>query len=110
MSQVVLTEQIKDAIQGAYRTWLGAREFKPRRGQRERRVRERYAAHPFSGQVRHRLEMIKSGTRVCQQTLSETLLLNNTASSQHPKPSIDEDFPDNLCFVFSSLRGIESVE
>ena len=35
MSQGVLTEQIKDAIQGAYRTWLGAREFKPRRGQRE---------------------------------------------------------------------------
>ena len=35
MSQGVLTEQTKDAIQGAYRTWLGAREFKPRRGQRE---------------------------------------------------------------------------
>ena len=35
MSQGVLTEQIKDAIQSAYRTWLGAREFKPRRGQRE---------------------------------------------------------------------------
>ena len=25
----------KDAIQDAYRTWLGARDFKPRRGQRE---------------------------------------------------------------------------
>ena len=35
MSQGLLTDQIKDAIQSAYRTWLGAREFKPRRGQRE---------------------------------------------------------------------------
>ena len=35
MSQGLLTDQIKDAIQDAYRTWLSAREFKPRRGQRE---------------------------------------------------------------------------
>ncbi len=35
MSQGLLTEQIKDAIQEAYRTWLAAREFRPRRGQRE---------------------------------------------------------------------------
>ena len=35
MSQDLLTEQIKDAVQGAYRTWLSARDFKPRRGQRE---------------------------------------------------------------------------
>ena len=35
MSQGLLTDQIKHAIQSAYRTWLGAREFKPRRGQRE---------------------------------------------------------------------------
>lgn len=31
----VLTDEVKDAIQTAYRAWLDARGFKPRRGQRE---------------------------------------------------------------------------
>ena len=31
----VLDDALKERIQSAYRTWLGAREFKPRRGQRE---------------------------------------------------------------------------
>ena len=31
----VLTDTIKDAIQGAYRTWLATRAFSPRRGQKE---------------------------------------------------------------------------
>ena len=30
-----LDDALKEQIQSAYRTWLGAREFKPRRGQRE---------------------------------------------------------------------------
>lgn len=30
-----LDDALKERIQSAYRTWLGAREFKPRRGQRE---------------------------------------------------------------------------
>ena len=30
-----LTDALKDAIQTAYRAWLGKREFRPRRGQRE---------------------------------------------------------------------------
>ncbi|MCH1615147.1 MAG: hypothetical protein L7S47_05480, partial [Acidimicrobiales bacterium] len=31
----MLTEQIKQTIQGAYRDWLAANQFKPRRAQRE---------------------------------------------------------------------------
>jgi ATP-dependent DNA helicase DinG len=31
----VLDDALKERIRSAYRTWLGAREFKPRRGQRE---------------------------------------------------------------------------
>ncbi len=34
-TDVVLDDALKETIQSAYRTWLGAREFKPRRGQRE---------------------------------------------------------------------------
>ena len=30
-----LTDVVKDEIQTAYRTWLAARDFKPRRGQRQ---------------------------------------------------------------------------
>ena len=30
-----LTDAVKDEIQTAYRTWLAARDFKPRRGQRQ---------------------------------------------------------------------------
>ena len=30
-----LTDAVKDEIQIAYRTWLAARDFKPRRGQRQ---------------------------------------------------------------------------
>ena len=35
MTAAVLTDQIKESIQSAYRTWLSSRQFKPRRGQRE---------------------------------------------------------------------------
>ena len=35
MTAAVLTDQIKESIQSAYRTWLASRQFKPRRGQRE---------------------------------------------------------------------------
>ena len=35
MTEPALDDALKERIQVAYRTWLGAREFKPRRGQRE---------------------------------------------------------------------------
>ncbi len=35
MTDAVLDDALKERIQNAYRTWLGAREFKARRGQRE---------------------------------------------------------------------------
>ena len=35
MTTAALDDALKEQIQTAYRTWLGAREFKPRRGQRE---------------------------------------------------------------------------
>ena len=37
-----LTDAVKDEIQTAYRTWLAARDFKPRRGQRQMCIRDRY--------------------------------------------------------------------
>jgi ATP-dependent DNA helicase DinG len=35
MTESLLTDELKDAIQRAYRAWLEARGFRPRRGQRE---------------------------------------------------------------------------
>ena len=35
MTQPVLTDKLKEEIQGAYRAWLAARDFRARRGQRE---------------------------------------------------------------------------
>ncbi|MCZ6709668.1 MAG: ATP-dependent DNA helicase DinG [Gammaproteobacteria bacterium] len=35
MNDSLLTAELKQSIQSSYRTWLGARKFRPRRGQRE---------------------------------------------------------------------------
>ena len=54
----LLSDDLKDAIQSAYRAWLGARGFKARRGQREMIA---YVAKALTGDA-PRMAVIEAGT------------------------------------------------
>ena len=117
MSQGLLTEQIKDAIQDAYRTWLGARDFKPRRGQREMIAQ---IARTL-GQAETRICVVEAGTGTGKtaayclaaiplaSTIGKTVVVS-TATVALQEQVVLQDLPDlkqraGLAFSVSLAKG-----
>lgn len=117
MSQDLLTEQIKDAIQGAYRTWLSARDFKPRRGQREMIAQ---IARTL-GQAESRVCVVEAGTGTGKtaayclaaiplaSTIGKTVIVS-TATVALQEQVVLQDLPDlkqraGLAFSVSLAKG-----
>ena len=96
-----LTDAVKDEIQIAYRTWLAARDFKPRRGQRQMIAQ---IARSLSADV-DRIAVVEAGTGTGKtaayclaaiplaQSLSKTIVLS-TATVALQEQVILQDLPD----------------
>ena len=96
-----LTDAVKDEIQIAYRTWLAARDFKPRRGQRQMIAQ---IARSLSADV-DRIAAVEAGTGTGKtaayclaaiplaQSLSKTIVLS-TATVALQEQVILQDLPD----------------
>ena len=96
-----LTDAVKDEIQIAYRTWLAARDFKPRRGQRQMIAQ---IARSLSADV-DRIAVVEAGTGTGKtaayclaaiplaQSLNKTIVLS-TATVALQEQVILQDLPD----------------
>ena len=96
-----LTDVIKDEIQTAYRTWLAARDFKPRRGQRQMIAQ---IARSLSADA-DRVTVVEAGTGTGKtaayclaaipvaQSLNKTIVLS-TATVALQEQVILQDLPD----------------
>ena len=65
-----LTAEIKDEIQTAYRAWLAARGFNPRRGQREMIA---HVARSLTSDDGQRIAVIEAGTGTGKTTVGDHL-------------------------------------
>ena len=98
---IALTDAVKDEIQIAYRTWLAARDFKPRRGQRQMIAQ---IARSLSADV-DRIAVVEAGTGTGKtaayclaaiplaQSLNKTIVLS-TATVALQEQVILQDLPD----------------
>jgi ATP-dependent DNA helicase DinG len=96
-----LTDVVKDEIQTAYRTWLAARDFKPRRGQRQMIAQ---IARSLSADA-DRVAVVEAGTGTGKtaayclaaipvaQSLNKTIVLS-TATVALQEQVILQDLPD----------------
>ena len=96
-----LTDVVKDEIQTAYRTWLAARDFKPRRGQRQMIAQ---IARSLSADA-DRVAVVEAGTGTGKtaayclaaipvaQSLNKTIVLSN-ATVALQEQVILQDLPD----------------
>jgi ATP-dependent DNA helicase DinG len=96
-----LTDAVKDEIQTAYRTWLAARDFKPRRGQRQMIAQ---IARSLSADE-DRIAVVEAGTGTGKtaayclaaiplaQSLNKTIVLS-TATVALQEQVILQDLPD----------------
>ncbi len=96
-----LTDAVKDEIQTAYRTWLAARDFKPRRGQRQMIAQ---IARSLSADS-ERVAIVEAGTGTGKtaayclaaipvaQSLNKTIVLS-TATVALQEQVILQDLPD----------------
>lgn len=96
-----LTDAVKDEIQTAYRTWLSARDFKPRRGQRQMIAQ---IARSLSADA-DRVAVVEAGTGTGKtaayclaaipvaQSLNKTIVLS-TATVALQEQVIIQDLPD----------------
>ncbi|MDC0214576.1 ATP-dependent DNA helicase DinG [Gammaproteobacteria bacterium] len=113
----VLTEQIKQTIQGAYRDWLAANQFKPRRAQREMIG---FIARSVTME-NSRLAVVEAGTGTGKtvayclsaipiaQALGKKLIIS-TATVNLQEQVFLKDLPDvrenaGLDFVFDLVKG-----
>ncbi len=114
---VHLSDELKDAIQAAYRAWLSARGFSPRRGQREMIA---HVARTLT-QERNRIAVIEAGTGTGKtagyclaaiptaQALGKTLVLSTATVALQEQVTL-LDIPDlkqnaQLKFTVSLAKG-----
>jgi ATP-dependent DNA helicase DinG len=112
-----LTDNVKDTIQTAYRTWLESRDFKPRRGQREMIAQ---IARTLAGDG-DRVTVVEAGTGTGKtaayclaaipvaQSLGKTVVLS-TATVALQEQVVLQDLPDikeraGLSFSLSLAKG-----
>ena len=116
-ASVLLTDELKDTIQNAYRAWLDARGFKARRGQREMIA---YVARALTAEA-DRIAVIEAGTGTgktagyclaaipAAQTLGKTVILSTATIALQEQVTL-QDIPDlknnaNLKFSVSLAKG-----
>mgnify|MGYP000861928368 FL=1 len=100
-ASVLLTDELKDTIQSAYRAWLDARGFKARRGQREMIA---YVARALTAEA-DRVAVIEAGTGTGKtagyclaaiptaQTLGKTVILSTATIALQEQVTL-QDIPD----------------
>ena len=113
----LLSDELKDTIQDAYRAWLQARDFKPRRGQREMIAHVARALTADS----ERIAIIEAGTGTGKtagyclaaiptaQALNKTIILSTATIALQEQVTIQDipDLKDNagLRFTVSLAKG-----
>jgi ATP-dependent DNA helicase DinG len=112
-----LTKDLRDAIQEAYRAWLAARGFKPRRGQREMIA---HVARTLTAE-KDRIAVIEAGTGTgktagyclaaipAAQALNKTIILSTATIALQEQVTMQDipDLKDNagLKFTVSLAKG-----